>query len=133
MKMTKILIAKNIMLKCLAQLVLVLSIISFSGYVSAVRSEKATSPTTELKEVRSIHSTNTVYYKTVCSERNASLLNLADRIENFTPRLLHHANCIQVSFCNTLTAQPGKERAKGYLIYYATQRSEEFDTIQARG
>jgi hypothetical protein len=133
MKMTTNVSVKNIMLKCLAQIFLVLSIITFSGYVSEAISNKSISTNTELNEVRKINSKKTVHYKIVCNDLNDSIVKLNDCLVNFTLLLFHQANCIDLNYKHNFIAHPDKERAKGYLLFYATRSSEEFDTKQARG
>ncbi len=133
MKRTKNVITKNGILKWLAKTILVLGIITFSGYVSEVRFNNTASPKTELKEVRRVSSKKTVYFKTACSELNASILKLYNSPENFTSFLLHQASLINVQFQSNFIAQSSKERTKGYLIYYRTHSPEEFDIKQPRG
>lgn len=133
MNNTKNVITKNGLLKWLMKTILVLGLITFSGHVSEARLHNSESTKTELSEVRRISSKKTVYFKTVFSGLNSSRLHLTVQAEKFTTSLLHQDNWINVKLKSNFKAQPPKELVMGYILYYSTESSEEFDTNQLRG
>lgn len=128
MKKNKDVIAKSAILKWVTKAILVLGLITFSGNASEFRHYNSEPTKTELNDVRWVSSKRTVSFKKILDRRNYSTSSPS----NFISCLLHQDNSIAVKLKINFKELP-TDVQDGFLIYYATHSSEEFDTDQLRG
>ena len=116
------------LLKWLTKTILVLGLITFSGCVSEFRSYASTTTWTELNEVRRIRSTRTASLNEVSHGFNYSI----SRTDNFISYRCHQDNSITVKLKIYFQVRTTNQRV-GFLIFYSTNSSEEFDNNLLRG
>ena len=132
MKRTKDVITKNRLLKWLTKTVLVLGLITFSGHVSEFRLYNSEPTKTELNEVRRVSSKRTVNFKQIFDGLSFSVLHSTSRTDIYTSLLSYQKNRITVKLKSNFEEQPTNEQT-GFLIYYSTDSSEEFNTSPLKG
>ena len=132
MKRSKDVITKNGLLKWLTKTVLVLGLTTFSGHVSEFRLYNSEPIKTELNEVRKVSSKRTVNFKQVFAGLNFSVLHSTSRTDIFTSLLLYQENRIAIKLKSNFKQLPTNEQT-GFLIYYSSDSSEEFNTNPLKG
>ncbi|GCC51398.1 hypothetical protein SanaruYs_16230 [Chryseotalea sanaruensis] len=112
-------------LKWLAKSILVFGLIAFSGYAADSRLLNVEPTKTELSEVRRANFKRVVKLEKVFNELHFLLTPPSSHPEDFISFLNHEEKRITVKLKSISKELPINEQ-DGFLIYYATESSEEF-------
>ena len=134
MKKTKNVFTSRAMLKWLMSTVLVLGVISFSGFASEHKPYNSEPVKTELREARNLSSRKSFCFKRAFANAKHSFIPSENRLENFISILLHQENKQETqrkSRCKELP--PIDRQARGFLMHLSSKNSEESELNHSRG